>query len=208
MDNKIKIAQLIIARLNGVDILNKFDYYRSLVEQGIGGLIIFGGRLREVRDGLFNLWYKPFNPADLNWHLIDPSMMKDTGKLHLDSIKRWVNFNTSDKHSSQKQFAIYLQNDGSFPGPGAPDSNGYNWKLPGPIKIGRYLSFPLRDTYKVSVYPEGITRLITRNYKALGLESFTNRVVGGLLGAAVVHEIGHAIGMVHHNDLVTGKYTD
>jgi len=52
MDNRRKIAQLIIARLNGVDISNKFDYYRSLVEQGIGGFIIFGGRLRDVRDGV------------------------------------------------------------------------------------------------------------------------------------------------------------
>ncbi|MDP3298270.1 MAG: glycoside hydrolase family 3 N-terminal domain-containing protein [Thermodesulfovibrionia bacterium] len=43
-----KIAQLIIARLDGKDIDKKFRYYQSLVKKGIGGFIIFGGKLKEV----------------------------------------------------------------------------------------------------------------------------------------------------------------
>ena len=55
MDNRIKIAQLIIARLDGEDITKKYDYYRKLTRRGIGGFIIFGGRLKEVRDGIRKL---------------------------------------------------------------------------------------------------------------------------------------------------------
>jgi len=45
---KKKIAQLIIARLDGNDINKKFKYYQSLVKKGIGGFIIFGGKLKAV----------------------------------------------------------------------------------------------------------------------------------------------------------------
>ncbi len=55
MERKKKIAQLIIARLDGEDISKKFKRYKSLVKHGIGGFIIFGGRLKEVRDGIRQL---------------------------------------------------------------------------------------------------------------------------------------------------------
>lgn len=55
MDNRRKMAQLIIARLDGDDITRKYDYYRKLVRKGIGGFIIFGGKLKEVRDGIRKL---------------------------------------------------------------------------------------------------------------------------------------------------------
>jgi beta-glucosidase-like glycosyl hydrolase len=55
MYNRKNIAQLIIARLDGSDITRKFDYYRKLTCKGIGGFIIFGGRLKEVRDGIREL---------------------------------------------------------------------------------------------------------------------------------------------------------
>ncbi len=55
MERKKKIAQLIIARLDGEDIKKKFKRYKSLVKHGIGGFIIFGGRLKEIRDGIRQL---------------------------------------------------------------------------------------------------------------------------------------------------------
>lgn len=55
MDDRRKVAQLIIARLDGSDIKRKFGYYHSLVKQGIGGFIIFGGKARDVRDGIRKL---------------------------------------------------------------------------------------------------------------------------------------------------------
>ncbi len=48
ISKKKKIAQLIIARLDGNDVNKKFKYYESLVKKGIGGFIVFGGRLKEV----------------------------------------------------------------------------------------------------------------------------------------------------------------
>ncbi len=55
MKNKQIIAQLIIARLNGRDIKRRYSYYHSLVRKGIGGFIIFGGKGRDVRDGIGKL---------------------------------------------------------------------------------------------------------------------------------------------------------
>lgn len=58
MDNTKKIAQLIIARLEGKDIKKRFKYYESLVKKGIGGFIVFGGELKEVRKGIKGLQRK------------------------------------------------------------------------------------------------------------------------------------------------------
>jgi beta-glucosidase-like glycosyl hydrolase len=55
MDNRKKIAQLIIARLDGKDIDKKFKYYQKLVEKGIGGFILFGGSVQEVARGIKKL---------------------------------------------------------------------------------------------------------------------------------------------------------
>lgn len=55
VNNKQKIAQLIIARLDGKDINRKFKYYESLVKKGIGGFIIFGGKLKQVKNGIKKL---------------------------------------------------------------------------------------------------------------------------------------------------------
>ncbi len=55
VNNKHKIAQLIIARLDGDDINRKFKYYESLVKKGIGGFIIFGGKLKQVKNGIKKL---------------------------------------------------------------------------------------------------------------------------------------------------------
>ncbi|MBI5196709.1 MAG: glycoside hydrolase family 3 protein [Nitrospirae bacterium] len=55
MDIKKKIAQLIIARLDGQDIRKKFSYYQSLVKKGIGGFIIFGGEVKEVSSAIKKL---------------------------------------------------------------------------------------------------------------------------------------------------------
>ncbi|MBI4842915.1 MAG: hypothetical protein HY809_01125 [Nitrospirae bacterium] len=50
-----KTAQLIIARLDGSEIKRKFSHYDSLVKKGIGGFIIFGGNVKDVRDGIRKL---------------------------------------------------------------------------------------------------------------------------------------------------------
>ena len=55
MDRKEKIGQLIIARLNGGDINKRFKYYQSLVRKGIGGFIVFGGELKQVKKGIEKL---------------------------------------------------------------------------------------------------------------------------------------------------------
>lgn len=49
MDMREKIAQLVIARLDGKDLKRRFSYYESLVRRGIGGFILFGGKKKEIK---------------------------------------------------------------------------------------------------------------------------------------------------------------
>jgi beta-glucosidase-like glycosyl hydrolase len=50
--------QFIVARLNGEEIETNYKYYRSLVQKGIAGFIIFGGELNTVREGIKKLQYE------------------------------------------------------------------------------------------------------------------------------------------------------
>jgi beta-glucosidase-like glycosyl hydrolase len=54
-ERKKKIAQLVIARLEGRDVHDRFPYYENLVRQGIGGFIVFGGELKGVRRAIRKL---------------------------------------------------------------------------------------------------------------------------------------------------------
>lgn len=47
--------EFIVPRLNGEEIKTNYRYYRSLVQKGIAGFIIFGGELKTVRDGIKKL---------------------------------------------------------------------------------------------------------------------------------------------------------
>jgi beta-glucosidase-like glycosyl hydrolase len=48
MNDKEKIAQLVIARLDGGEINKRYRNYESLVKRGIGGFIVFGGRAKDL----------------------------------------------------------------------------------------------------------------------------------------------------------------
>jgi beta-glucosidase-like glycosyl hydrolase len=54
-ERKRKIAQLVIARLEGRDVHDRISYYENLVSQGIGGFIVFGGELKGVRRAIKKL---------------------------------------------------------------------------------------------------------------------------------------------------------
>jgi len=51
----MNFSQFLIPRLEGREIESNFAYYRRLVQQGIGGFIIFGGELETVREGVRRL---------------------------------------------------------------------------------------------------------------------------------------------------------
>jgi beta-glucosidase-like glycosyl hydrolase len=55
MNYRKMIAQLLIVRLEGGEIWKRFSFYRSLVTMGVGGFILFGGKLKQVRDGIRQL---------------------------------------------------------------------------------------------------------------------------------------------------------
>jgi beta-glucosidase-like glycosyl hydrolase len=55
MDAKEKIAQLIVARLDGREIDRNLPYYESLAKQGIGGFIIFGGDVQGINHAVKRL---------------------------------------------------------------------------------------------------------------------------------------------------------
>lgn len=47
--------QCLIARMNGPEVKKNFSYYSSLVKRGIGGFIIFGGEIEQVRKSVLEL---------------------------------------------------------------------------------------------------------------------------------------------------------
>jgi len=164
-------------------------------------------------DGLFIKYYKPYNSANLNWHLISQSMMKGTGSVTSQPDYRWVNFNTSKKYFSRNQFAVYIENGHASPDPKNPNDQGHTQEIElyevmdCAVADGNF-KFPLKCWAKVSIYPDGISSFIARNYKDLGLEEHTDRVVGEMLGNAVIHEIGHSLGITHHRSPGVSAFTD
>lgn len=144
---------------------------------------------------LFVKHYKPHNPAELNWHLIGPGMMKRDGNPETVADYRWVNFNTSKKHFSRNQYALVLMEGGSerkSAGITTPHTAcGIN---PG----NRGAPHPLKCNYKTVVYSGFIGQWI----EGSPFPKDKQVVFREIVTTTVIHEIGHALGINHHNHLV------
>lgn len=146
------------------------------------------------RDGLFTQYYKPYNPADLNWHLIAPAMMKRTGSVERNPDYRLVNFNTSKEHFFRNQYAIFVVNKGVSLNTELKNDVGYTPRIPGCSKPMRY-SHPLKCLYSVEIYLDTIN---TWASKAPGTEAEKGKYANDQLTSTVIHELGHAVGIRHH----------
>jgi len=147
------------------------------------------------QDGLFTQYYKPYNPADLNWHLITPALLKRTGNLESDADYRWVNFNTSKKHFFRNQYAIFIVNKGISSNTELANDVGYNPTVSDCSRSTHY-SHPLKCFYSAEIYLDTIH---TWASKAPGTKAEKSKYAHDQLTSTVIHELGHAVGIRHHS---------
>jgi len=144
------------------------------------------------QDGLFREHYAAHNPADLNWHYIDNQLMKYTGNVE-DDENRWVNYRTSYSNSNQKQYAMWVRywpvgGNTPFSGGESPRKQSCVGEYPG--------NTPLKCIYMVRVTQQGILNALS----GIPDQSRKQRLFSELLTSTVIHEIGHGLGIAHHNN--------
>ncbi|WP_430815652.1 hypothetical protein [Carboxylicivirga sp. RSCT41] len=150
------------------------------------------------QDGLFKEHYAPYNPADLNWHYIDHTLMKYTGNVE-DDLNRWVNYRTTNTYSNQKQYAMWVR---YWPvGGNNPTSAGES-----PMKKSCGHDYPgnapLKCIYMVKITQQGILNALSE----ISDQARKQRLFSELLTTTVIHEVGHGLGLKHHyNNIGTGE---
>lgn len=169
-------------------------------------------------NGLFEQYYAAENPADLNWHYIQPEEMIFT-QQGFDPENRWVNFNKTD-YFYAKQYALHLVQRGearintvaghaisetylnNFPDEGAAESlvSAYirQTEQNGQPATGvschqDAFAQPLRCIYIVEIYQGTIERLCG-NLRADRRQAVYQK----MLQSTILHEVGHGIGICHH----------
>lgn len=148
-------------------------------EQVKNGHVRMDPRYKDVfiydKDHLFFEFYREYNPARLNWHLISADMMKQD---------RWVNFNTSMDYYLGNQYAISL-------------SDGGQMKQTAGESVGFWVNAlqPLKTNGQVIIYRQFIQNFVRES-------PFTTDkgvVLQDILTTTVIHELGHAMGIKHHS---------
>ena len=173
-------------------------------------------------DGLVKTYYAPYNPARLQLHYIDPSMMKYTGEAK-NADNRWVNFN-SETHRYARQYALNVRKwtsggDGTLgvanDGYAVPDGESKEGQVAKFVKwsdeLAGYdyynsLEQPLKHIYIVKIATAEIDRIV-RSIAGNKNQDLLQQVFTKMITATVIHEVGHAIGIRHHaNDDAAGVY--
>lgn len=147
------------------------------------------------QDHLFFEYYRAENPSRLNWHLITPDMMKQQGNLNTNPEFRWLNFNTSKKHFLRNQYALVIMDEGRM-----RESAGITFALPScSVNPGEESApQPLKCNYRVAIYRQFIIDFIQQSPFPKG----KGMVLQEILTTTVIHEIGHALGIVHHTQAI------
>lgn len=140
---------------------------------------------------LFFEFYRPYNPSALNWHLISPAMMKQKGSLESNADYRWVNFNTSKTYFLRNQYALVLK-DGGQTKQIAGEISGLS--SCGGILDEKSRSQPLKCNYQVVVFRQFIRNFVRKN----PFPQVKGDALQALLTTTVIHEMGHAMGIIHH----------
>ena len=164
-------------------------------------------------DGLVKEYYEPHNPAKLELHYVNPTMMQYTGEAKNPS-NRWVNFN-SGTYRYAKQYALNVRKwtsvkdgvlgsaEGTYAVSEAAGKEGevakfIQWsdELSG-YDFYHTLEQPLKNIYIVKISPSEIERfvrmIVGNQNQALRQQVFTKMMI-----STVIHEAGHAIGIRHH----------
>ena len=164
---------------------------------------------------LFNTYYSSANPARLNWHYVDPTLMVFKSNA-LDPEHRWVNYNTSKTYFDRQQYAVHLM---SAAGKLSGTDMGINRNLAKILQFQDKLNnsntlegsvcnvmpppHPLRCIYLVNIYPGVVLSAVSKYNPAE-----KDRLFQSIMTSTTIHEIGHALGVQHHYNMETKKETD
>lgn len=152
--------------------------------------------------GVFKQFYAPYNPPHLNWHYIDPSLVKMIGGAS-NKDSRWVNFNTTEEYFYGRQYAMHVASQGVSSGTAGkvsgldktitmidqknlPEKGSCDW-----------LKQPLKCIYLVNIY----TGTIQKSVAGLKDKNTMQNLFNTVMTSTTIHEIGHGLGIHHHYDL-------
>jgi hypothetical protein len=146
-------------------------------------------------DGLVKQYYEPHNPAKLELHYIDPTMMKFSGEAR-NPENRWVNCN-SIKYRYARQYAMFVKRWTTMEGGTAGEAN---W-ITGTDElndIDPYKGFeqPLKSIYIIKISQP----VIERSLMGIKDPDLRQRTFQLLMTSTVIHEIGHGLGIKHHSE--------
>jgi hypothetical protein len=153
-------------------------------------------------DGLVKKWYEPYNPAKLTLHYIDPSMMKFSG-VAKDPENRWVNCNSSEDKWYARQYAMFVKEwsvmedktDGTIVGEASWHTLEDN--LNGITNDYAGFEQPLKKIYIIKIASAAIEKLIKTGVRDPNVQQ---DAYNKMMTTAVIHEIGHGLGIHHHAD--------
>lgn len=164
-------------------------------------------------DGLVKQYYEPYNPAKLNLHYIDPTMMKFNGSAK-DPENRWVNCNSSHDTWYARQYALYVvrwttMSDGAMiagEGSGLDTVMALQDQINGTNTAAGLDSFtqPLKNFYMVKISPSSEEKAV----RGIKDPNVRQAVFNADFTSTVIHEIGHAIGIRHHHSGAPGADPD
>ena len=152
-------------------------------------------------DGLFKKWYAPYNPAQLELHYIDLTMMKYNGAAR-DPENRWVNCNSSEDKWYARQYGMFVKNWPVMEDGGSTVVGEASWHVLSD-KLNEVTDFyddfkqPLKRFYMIKISQAAIEKLIRTGVQDPNVRQDAFQK---MMTVAVIHEIGHGIGIHHHAD--------
>ncbi|MFT3935246.1 MAG: hypothetical protein QM726_16590 [Chitinophagaceae bacterium] len=164
-------------------------------------------------DGLFKKYYEPYNPAQVTWHYLskDKAQLIFIGQDKLHKKHRWVNFNTPDDMLYAHQYAMVLmKDDGTAPlDPNAAgitfsqkeysDNYDADAKVDAKISDKAVYDNPQAGFIETRIYFGMIKGRFTPAVKNGIFKWDLNNLLEHIIGNNVRHEIGHYLGITHHD---------
>lgn len=168
------------------------------------------------RDKLFETYYEPLNPSGLNWNYLskDKEQFVYFENDKLNELHRWVNFNKTEEYFYDKQYAAVL-----FFSTGSNTCTEGNGATAAGVTFGREeydkcnlhsgvlstneFNSPLKNHVECVVYGGRIQE----SKEGIPDPATKIKIIAALTGNTVRHEIGHYIGISHHQTTAKIKGT-
>lgn len=143
--------------------------------------------------GLVITYYDDCNPAKLELHYIDPTMMK-FNNVPTDVENRWVNFNSSPDMLYARQYAMHvimippslINEKGEYDIGEATNMDNVDYEIA--------LKQPLKYIYVVRISP----KVAAMKTQSINDQKLRYEIQEKVVRCSVIHEMGHGMGIPHH----------